>query len=306
MGEMAAKAPETAVVPGDEIAPVQGQKNWLALLGRIAVPSIAVVAGGGLSAYARNRFQTAQLFAPDRHPLGFWNPEAHGLPAEDDWFEAEDGVRLHGWWIPHPTAWGTIVYCHGNNGNITNRIEVFQSLRRLGVNLFAFDYRGYGRSEGVPTEAGLNSDVRAALDHLVARRGESPKSILLFGHSLGGAVAIDGALHREVAGLVVQSSFTQVRDMARTVYPRVPLHLIARNQFRNIEKVGRLHLPKLFIHGGEDQTVPIDHGRRLFAAAAEPKEWYEVPRAGHSELHRHGGLRYYGRLQRFGRLCLSS
>ena len=335
---MAANAPETTVAAGDEIAPVQAPasttqtapegglqsqddaapapgsddaaeaagKNWLALLGRIAVPSIALVAGGGLSAYARNRFQTAHLFAPDRHPLGFWNPEAHGLPAEDDWFEAEDGARLHGWWIPHPTAWGTILYCHGNNGNITNRIDAFQSLRRLGVNLFAFDYRGYGRSEGEPTEAGVYRDVRAAYDHLVAERGESPQSILLFGHSLGGAVAIDGALHREVAGLVVQSSFTQVRDMARTIYPGVPLHLIARNQFRSIEKVGRLRMPKLFIHGCEDQTVPVDHGRRLFAAAAEPKEWYEVARAGHSELHRHGGLRYYGRLQRFGRLCLSS
>ena len=132
-------------------------QDWLALLGRIAIPSIALVAGGGLSAYARNRFQTAHLFAPDRYPLGFWNPEAHGLPAEDDWFEAEDGARLHGWWIPHPMAWGTILYCHGNNGNITNRIEAFQNLRRLGVNLFAFDYRGYGRSEGEPTEAGALS-----------------------------------------------------------------------------------------------------------------------------------------------------
>jgi hypothetical protein len=307
---MAANAPETTVAPGDEIAPAvapvsSASKNWFSLLGRIAIPSIALVAGGGLSAYARNRFQTAHLFAPDRYPLGFWNPEAHGLPAEDEWFEAEDGARLHGWWIPHPSAWGTILYCHGNNGNITNRIEAFQSLRRLGVNLFAFDYRGYGRSEGVPTEGGVYRDVRAAWDHLVAKH-EGPKSIILFGHSLGGAVAIDGALHREVAGLVVQSSFTQVRDMARSIYPSLPLHLIARNQFRSIDKVGRLRMPKLFIHGSEDATVPIDHGRRLFAAAAAPKEWYEVARAGHSELHRHGGLRYYGRLQRFGRLCLSS
>ncbi|HEX2466331.1 MAG TPA: alpha/beta hydrolase [Thermoanaerobaculia bacterium] len=307
---MAANAPETTVAPGDEIAPAvapvsSASKNWFSLLGRIAIPSIALVAGGGLSAYARNRFQTAHLFAPDRYPLGFWNPEAHGLPAEDEWFEAEDGARLHGWWIPHPSAWGTILYCHGNNGNITNRIEAFQSLRRLGVHLFAFDYRGYGRSEGVPTEGGVYRDVRAAWDHLVAKH-EGPKSIILFGHSLGGAVAIDGALHREVAGLVVQSSFTQVRDMARTIYPSLPLHLIARNQFRSIDKVGRLRMPKLFIHGSEDATVPIDHGRRLFAAAAAPKEWYEVARAGHSELHRHGGLRYYGRLQRFGRLCLSS
>jgi fermentation-respiration switch protein FrsA (DUF1100 family) len=303
--------PSSTLVPVDvSISPDTpadaGKAAWLATLGRLALPSIALVAGGGLSAYARNRFQTSHLFAPDPYPLGFWNPEAHGLPAEDDWFEAEDGARLHGWWIPDPTAWGTLLYCHGNNGNITNRIETLQHLQRLGLNLFAFDYRGYGRSEGVPTEAGLYRDVRAAWDHLVAHRDVRPKSMLLFGHSLGGAVAIDGALHREVGGLVVQASFTQVRDMARTIYPGVPLHLIARNQFKSIEKVGRLLMPKLFIHGSEDPTVPVDHGRRLFDAAASPKEWYEVPRAGHSELHRHGGLRYYGRLQRFGRLCLLS
>jgi fermentation-respiration switch protein FrsA (DUF1100 family) len=299
-----------ALVPSPEIEsgvlPPSPLRPWVGRLTRIAIPSLALVAGGGLSAYARNRFQTAHLFAPDRHPIGFWNPEAHGLSVEDEWFAAEDGARLHGWWMPHPHAWGTILYCHGNNGNITNRIETFLLLRRLGVNLFAFDYRGYGKSEGMPTEAGLYRDVRAAWDHLVSARGVAPKSILLFGHSLGGAVAVDGALHCEVGGLVVQSSFTQVRDMARTIYPGVPLHLIARNQFRSIDKVARLPMPKLFVHGTQDATVPIELGRRLFDAAASPKEWYEVARAGHSELHRHGGLRYYGCLQKFGRLCLSS
>jgi uncharacterized protein len=281
-------------------------KPWMGRLSRLAIPSIALVAGGGIGAIAFNKFQMAHTFAPDRYPIGFWSPESHGLPVEDAWFEAEDGARLHGWWIPHPMAWGTVLYCHGNNGNITNRISVLQDLRRLGLNLFAFDYRGYGRSEGEPSEEGLYRDVRAAWDHLIAERGQRPASLLLFGHSLGGAVAIDGALQREVAGLVVQSSFTQVRDMARTIYPGIPLHLLARNQFRSIEKVKRLTMPKLFIHGTEDPTVPLELGQRLYETAAAPKEWYEVPRAGHSELHRHGGLRYYGRLQRFGRLCLSS
>jgi pimeloyl-ACP methyl ester carboxylesterase len=225
---------------------------------------------------------------------------------EDVWFESEDATRLHGWWIAHPHAWGTLLYCHGNNGNVTHRIDALLDLRRLAMNIFAFDYRGYGRSAGVPSEAGLYRDVRAAWDHLVAERAVRPSSILLFGHSLGGAVAIDGALHREVGGLVVQSSFTHVRDMARTVYPGVPLHFIARSQFRSIEKVSRLTMPKLFIHGTEDPTVPYALGRRLFETAAAPKEWYEVPGAGHSELHRRGGLRYFGRLQKFARLCLSS
>ena len=282
-------------------------KLRISRLGRLALPSLALAAAGGsLGAYVRNRVQTAHLFAPDRYPVGFWNPAAHGLDVEDVWFDAEDGTRLHGWWIESPGASGTLLYCHGNNGNITNRIAVLLDLRRLDLNILAFDYRGYGRSEGVPFEEGLYRDVRAAWDHLIAERAALPASILLFGHSLGGAVAVDGALHREVAGLVVQSSFTQVRDMARTIYPGVPLHYIARNQFRSIEKVARLAMPKLFIHGGADPTVPLPLGRTLYEGAAAPKEWYEVPRAGHSELHRHGGLRYYARLERFVRLCLSS
>jgi pimeloyl-ACP methyl ester carboxylesterase len=281
-------------------------KPWIGRFGRIALPSLAVAAVGAIGTYARNRLQTSHLFAPDRHPIGFWDPAAYGLAVEDVWFEAEDGARLHGWWIAHPYALGTLIYCHGNNGNVTNRIGVLDDLRRLGVNLLAFDYRGYGRSEGIPDEEGLCRDVRAAWDYLIAERAQRPASILLFGHSLGGAVAIDGALHREVAGLVVQSSFTSVRDMARTIYPRVPLHYVARNQFRSIDKVGRLAMPKLFIHGTQDPTVPISLGRALHDRAPAPKEWYEVEGGGHSELHRHGGLRYFGRLQRFTRLCLSS
>ena len=281
-------------------------KLWMGRLGRLAVPSLALVAGGSLGTYVRNRVQTAHLFNPERYPIGFWNPEAHGLDVEDIWFGAEDGTRLHGWWMPAPAAYGTVLYCHGNNGNVTSRIGVFLELRRLGVSVFAFDYRGYGRSEGAPFEEGLYRDVRAAWDHLVVERGERPASILLFGHSLGGAVAVDGALHREVAGLVVQSSFTQVRDMARTLYPGVPLHFVARNQFRSIDKVGRLAMPKLFIHGSADPTVPSSLGLLLHDRAAAPKEWYEVEGAGHSELHRHGGARYNARLERFARSCLTS
>jgi pimeloyl-ACP methyl ester carboxylesterase len=301
---MTESTPMTESVPAAPSPSVA--KPWLDRVRRLAIPSLALLAGGGLGAYLRNRLQTSHVFAPDRYPNGLWSPRAHGLEVEDAWFEAEDGAELHGWWIPDPCARGTILYCHGNNGNLTNRIDVLNDLKRLGLNLFAFDYRGYGRSVGVPTEAGLFRDVRAAWDHLIAVRALEPTSILLFGHSLGGAVAIDGALHREVAGLVVQSSFTHVRDMARVIYPRVPMHLIARNQFRSIEKVARLAMPKLFIHGDEDQTVPIELGRRLYQSAAAPKEWYEVPGAGHSELHRWGGARYHDCLQKFVRLCLSS
>ncbi|MFQ5350437.1 MAG: alpha/beta hydrolase, partial [Thermoanaerobaculia bacterium] len=220
-------------------------------------------------------------------------------------FPAGAGVELHGWWIPHRRALGTVLYCHGSSGSIGHRVEVLAALQQLRTNLFAFDYRGYGRSTGQPSEAGLFQDARAAWDHLVEQLEVAPEEIILFGHSLGGAVAIDCALDRAAAGLVVESSFTQVRDMARASYPG-PVHLVARNQFRSIHKVGRLNLPKLFIHGGSDERVPPALGRHLYEAAAEPKELYLVPGAGHNDVHRHGGLRYLRRISRFRTRCLRS
>ena len=270
----------------------------------LAWPSLALTVGG-IGAYLLNRVQHSQVFCPARYPHGIWQPAAYGLPAEDVFFDNADGLKLHAWWVPRPKARGTVLYCHGNNGNITTRIGVYGQLRRMGLNVFAFDYRGYGRSAGQPSEAGVFQDVRAAYDYLTGTLAQSPASVLLFGHSLGGAVAVDAALHRQVAGLIVQSSFTQVRDMIRTLFPRSPLFLVARNQFRSLSKVARIEVPKLFIHGGDDPTVPIELGRKLFAGAAEPKDWYEIPRAGHHDLYRHGGLRYFWRVQRFCRRCLS-
>ena len=273
------------------------------LLG-VTLPTLAVAGSVGALGYLRNRFQRQKLFGPDRYPEGDWDPVELGLEVENRWFSVEDGVALHGWWIPRRGARGTVLYCHGSSGSIARQVEVLAALRRLRVNLFAFDYRGYGRSSGVPSEAGLFRDARAAWDHLVEQLGVRPREILLFGHSLGGAVAIDCALDRKAAGLIVESSFTQVRDMARASYPSLPLHLVARNQFRSIHKVGRLTLPKLFIHGGSDLRVPPELGRRLYEAAAEPKELYVVPGADHNDVHRHGGESYLRRIARFRSRCL--
>jgi len=263
--------------------------------------AVATVAGHVL----RSRFQHRFTFVPDRYPNGVWEPESHGVPAEDVWFFSEDGEELHGWWIPHPRARGTILYCHGNSGSIGQQLKVFADLRRLRVNLFVFDYRGYGRSSGEPSEQGVLRDVRAAYDTLVGPLGQPAAEILLFGHSLGGAVAIDCARDREVAGLIVQSSFTDTRHMAREIFPQLPVHLLARRMFRNVDKVGQLAMPKLFIHGSEDGTVPVAHGEGLFEAAAQPKELYLVERAGHNDVHRHGGGRYRRRVGKFRDRCLA-
>jgi fermentation-respiration switch protein FrsA (DUF1100 family) len=270
----------------------------------MTLPTLALAGGVGALGYLRNRFQRRRLFLPDRFPNGVWDPAPFGLEVVDRWFHAADGAELHGWWIPHRRARGTVLYFHGSSGSIAHQVGVLAAFGRLRVNLFAFDYRGYGRSSGEPSEAGLYRDGRAAWEHLVESLGVAPRELLLFGHSLGGAVAIDCALDREAAGLVVESAFTQVRDMARASYPSLPLHLVARNQFRSIDKVDRLRLPKLFIHGGADGRVPLAQGRRLFEAAAEPKEFYLVPGAGHNDIHRHGGARYLRRISRFRNACL--
>lgn len=302
----AAEAAETVVPAGGAPAAEGGAPEGFRFSD--AAPWIAALLGGiggiGALGYLRGRYQHGTLYLPDRYPNGVWEPDAHGLVTEDLCFRTADGVDLHGWWIAHPKARGTILYCHGSSGSIAHRVGVFRQLGKLRVNVLAFDYRGYGRSAGVPSERGLYSDVRAAYDHLVGPLGRAAGEVLLFGHSLGGAVAIEAARDRPAAGLVVQSSFTDIRDMARALHPQLPLHWIARNEFRSIGKVAELTLPKLFIHGSEDGTVPLVVGRRLYEAAAEPKELYVVERAGHNDVHLHGGAAYVRRLKRFRKACL--
>ena len=270
----------------------------------LALPTLALSGGVGALGYLRRRLQRSRVFLPDRYPDGIWEPHAFGLKVEDVWFDSADGVKLHGWWIPHPSARGTILYCHGNTGSIAHRIGVFRHFQRLRINLLAFDYRGYGRSGGSPSEVGLYRDVRAAFDYLVESLDQRPGEIILFGHSLGGAVAVDCAMDKPMAGLVVQSSFTHIRDAAKAMFPTLPLHLAATREFRSVEKVGRIDIPKLFIHGDCDETVPVELGEKLFAAASEPKELFIVRRAGHNDVHRFGGLRYLHRLSRFRNRCL--
>jgi len=272
----------------------------------LALPTLALTGGVGALSYLRNRWQHSRVFLPGRYPDGIWEPEAFGLSATDVWFDSRDGTKLHGWWMPHPSPRGTLLFCHGNTGSIAHRIGVFRHLQRLKVNLLAFDYRGYGKSGGSPSEAGLFQDVRAAYEYLVEVIGQDPGEIILFGHSLGGAVAVDCALDYPVAGLVVQSSFTHIRDAAKAMFPTLPLHLAATRQFRSIDKVDKIQVPKLFIHGDCDESVPVELGKKLFEAASEPKELFIVRRAGHNDVHRYGGKRYLRRLSRFRNRCLKS
>jgi len=276
---------------------------------RMTWPTLAVAGSLGAFGVARHQWQQSQIFRHrSQHPDGPDYPAWTALPYEDVLFPSEDGTMLHGWWIEKAEPRATIVYCHGRSGSLAHRAHTFRRLHRLGFSVFAFDYRGYGRSSGQPSEQGLFADVRAAIDTATGEFGADPERLLLFGHSLGGAVAIDGAYHRPVAGLVVESSFTDLRDMARLVSGKLPLnlpvHLLARNAFRSVEKVPELEMPKLFIHGTADTTVPYQIGERLYAAAAEPKSWYAVEGADHEDLHRHDRRRYSRRLIEFIDRCV--
>jgi uncharacterized protein len=266
----------------------------------LALPSLAVVGGLVGLEWLRGRYQQKRVFLPHQLPSGL--PEdLPELDCQDVEIPTDDGLTLHGWWLPRKNARGAVLYCHGSAGHLIHQGTFLQSLNRLEAHVLAFDYRGYGASTGKPSEEGLGRDVRAAFRFLTGEMGQAPQRVVLLGHSLGGAVAIDGALDLPVAGLVVQSSFTDVRDLARTHNPRT--HWVARKQFCSLDKVRELTLPKLFIHGTRDAMVPPIHGRWLYEAAAPPKSLLLIPGAEHNDVHLHAVDLYRKRLESFLDRC---
>ena len=244
--------------------------------GRKLLGLTAVAGGVGALGYLRNRWQRQKLFGPNRYPDGDCDPAALGLEVEDRSFSAGDGVELHGWWIPRRRALGTVLYCHGSSGSITHQVEVLAALGQLRANLFAFDYRGYGRSTGEPSEAGLFRDARAAWDHLVEELAVRPEEILLFGHSLGGAVAANLASERRPAAVILESCFSSAEDMARRLYPFMPVRLITRLDYPVVNDIARLNSPLLVVHSRDDEIIPFSMGQAIFSAAPEPRAFLEI------------------------------
>ncbi|MBU0634341.1 MAG: alpha/beta hydrolase [Candidatus Omnitrophica bacterium] len=207
-----------------------------------------------------------------------------GLEYEDIFFSTEDNVKLHGWFIPKNGAKTTLVFAHGNGGNISHRLEKILFFNKLGLNIFIFDYRGYGKSRGCPSEAGLYRDGRAALSYLKsapARDDKGKQAIIVYGESLGGAVAIDLAAKEKIDGLILEGTFTNVRDMARIIYPVLPAFLI-KSKFDSLAKIREVEKPKLCLHSRDDDIVPFLLGRKLFDAASQPKEFLELS-GGHND-----------------------
>ena len=225
-------------------------------------------------------------------------PADVGLDFEELRLEASDGAVIAAWFVPYPQAKATILFCHGNAGNISDRLHSIQVLHELGYSVLIFDYRGFGRSKGSPGENGTYLDADAAWEWLIKTRGEPAERVVIFGRSLGGAVAIELAGRHPPAALVVESTFTSLTDVGRHHYPLLPVRLLLRHPYESIDKVSTIACPKLFLHGTEDRLIPLANGRRLYEAAAPPKHFVETP-GGHNNAGFTYGPAYAKRLAAF-------
>jgi len=239
--------------------------NRIVLL--IALPPMI----GAASMYVK-KVERSAIFRPIRGINTY--PDKAGLDFEDVCFESRDGLKLNGWFIPAGGARYTVLFCHGNTGNMSHRIKKAVFFNKLGYNVFMFDYRGYGNSKGSPSEGGLYKDTKAAYDYL-RERGIAADAIVGYGESLGGAALIDLARDNEMRGLILESAFSNAKDIAKALYPYAPSWFIS-SKFDSAEKIKSIKTPKLMIHSANDNIVPFGLGEKLFRAAAEPKTMLRI------------------------------
>jgi uncharacterized protein len=223
------------------------------------------------------------IFYPSPYPEGNWHPSR--LQFEDAFFQAADGTRLHGWYVPHRQSRGLVLFCHGNAGNVTHRDEILRRLHDMtGVAVFIFDYRGYGRSQGKPNEQGVLSDARAARAWLAGREKVAEDRLIVMGESLGGAVAVDLAAEKGARGLILESTFSSLADVGAHHFPWLPVRMLVQTRLDSLSKIKNYRGPLLQSHGDRDATVPYRLGLRLFDAANEPKQFITFPGGDHNDL----------------------
>lgn len=223
--------------------------------------------------------QYSMIFFPDA--TLDQTPEEWGVGYEDVFLDTEDGVRLHGWYIPFHGSKRTLLFFHGNAGNISHRGASVEIFLRLGLNVFIFDYRGYGKSQGKPDEDGLYRDARAAWRYLTSERETRPEDIILFGRSLGGTVAAELAAEVQPGGLILESTFSSARDMANVVLPFLSRLILLRYDFDTAAHVRQVASPVLVLHSPDDEIIPFRLGEKVFQAANEPKSFVRM-RGGHN------------------------
>ncbi|HIJ79027.1 MAG TPA: alpha/beta hydrolase [Deltaproteobacteria bacterium] len=203
-------------------------------------------------------------------------PARVGLAFQEVALVSQDQVKLAAWFVPAPKGRGVILFCHGNGGNISHRLDSLQIFHDLGFHVLIFDYRGYGQSEGAPSEEGTYLDAEAAWQYLVGEKGFAPREIVLFGRSLGGAVAAQLAARHEPGGLILESVFTSVPDMAAQLYPLLPARLLSRYGYDARQALAGVHCPLLVVHSPGDDIIPFSHGRQLYQAGNPPKSFLEI------------------------------
>jgi fermentation-respiration switch protein FrsA (DUF1100 family) len=228
-------------------------------------------------------------------------PRQMGLEYEDLFFTTRDNVRLNGWFVPHPDARSTLVWFHGNAGNIGHRVENIKLLHDLvKVNVFIFDYRGYGRSQGRPTEAGTYLDGEAVFELMRKKLGDDAEAkIVLFGRSLGAAVAAEMANRFASQGLILESPFISIAEMARVIFPYLPIGPFLTTRYDVRDKVKKIRVPLLVLHGDRDEIVPFEHGKAIFAAASQPKQFFTIAGAAHNDTYAVGGEKYFREIKNF-------
>jgi len=240
--------------------------------------------------------QSRMVYYPTREIEA--TPELFGLAYEPVTFAAADGVKLTGWFVPADDQRAVVLICHGNGGNISHRVVLIDLLHRLGLGVFIFDYRGYGQSDGRPSERGTYLDAEAAWRYLTDRREIPADRIILHGRSLGAAVAAHLAKDCGPAMLLLESAFTSIDDMGAELYPWLPVRLLTRYHYSTIEYVAQVNCPVLIIHSADDRMIPPEHGRRLFAAAGEPKQFLEIT-GSHNDGYYESGAVYTDGLDEF-------
>lgn len=226
----------------------------------------------GIAVFLFRLLEPRLLYFPSKEMSAL--PSQHGLDFEDVFFRTADRQKLRGWFIPAGESHKTILFCHGNAGNISHRIDKLIFFHRLGYNVFIFDYRGYGKSEGRPSERGLYRDAEAAHDYLKAR-GIPAEQIVGYGESIGGAVVVELASRRPLGAMILESTFTNIGDMVKTHYLLIPSWVLS-SRFDSKRKIASITIPKLMIQSDTDEIVPGRLGAALFESAAPPKEFLEI------------------------------
>jgi uncharacterized protein len=246
--------------------------------------NLVIMVVGAYAALAMVIFfaQSRLIYYPEAGRDIVGTPGDRGLAYESVEISTADSENLHGWFVPAPEATATILFFHGNAGNISHRMEYLLMFHRLGYNTLIFDYRGYGQSSGSPSEAGTYLDAQAAWRYLTEEKGISPARIVLFGESLGGAVAAWLATQEKPALLVLGSAFTSIPDMAAKIYPFLPVRLLSRFEYNTMDNLRTVTCPVFVAHSPQDELVPFAQGRALYRAAPDPKQFLEL-QGGHND-----------------------